>query len=265
MSRILSVVDHTNAKPKVSFFAEQFAAGRTTGQRVFDVAFGVAAPILCFFADPIVFRAGGFAIGGQAVLGRYQLFAYLVSAIAITVLVIWLLLEDHLEPYGSLIGGVFVGGALFSTIIGLIILPFSLLGLMFVIGLAGFTPFLTAFVYLRNGVKAFRRSRHTRVELKTAGALLAGSLAIGLPAVVSYQVERTVSRSVGELLSGDANQAEAAVARLRWLPFIPEDSLDSVALAYGREQDTKKKQILKKYYRDATGQDIEWRLRILND
>ena len=263
MSRILSEVDDLNAEPRPSFFSRQFAMESTSGQRIFDVFFGIAAPILCFFADPIVFKVG-FGIGGP-VLGRFQVFAYLFSAIAIAMLVIWLLLEEHLEGYSSLIGGVFVVGTLFSTMVGLIILPFSLLGLVFVIGFAGFTPFLTAFVYLRNGVKAFRRSKHTQVPLKTAGALLAVSISIGLPAVVSYQVDLMISQSVDAILNGDAVHAEAAVDRLRWLPVVPESSLDSVVFAYQREQDEKRKQTLKHYYYKATGRDIDWRLRIMDD
>lgn len=264
MSRILSEPDGFNPEPRPSFFSTQFSVDTTSGQRIFDVFFGIAAPILCFFADPIVFKVG-FAIGGQPVLGRYQVFAYLLSAIVIAVLVIWLLLEEHLEAYSSLIGGVFVAGALFSLLVGLIILPFSLLGLVFVIGLPGFTPFLTAFVYLRNGVKVFRRSKHTRVRLKTAGALLAVSISIGLPALVSYQLDLMVSQSVDVLLNGDALHAEAAVDRLRWLPVVPESSLDSLVFAYRREQDGERKQTLKRYYYEATGRDIDWRLRLMDD
>jgi hypothetical protein len=263
MSQILFDVNQPEAEARLSFFSRQFAADGTGGQRVFDIVFGITAPVLCFFADPIVFK-GGF-LGGKALFGSYQVFAYLVSALAIVALVGWLLLEDHLGPYSSLIGGVFLAGALFSTIIGLVILPYSLLGLLFVIGLAGFTPFLTAFVYFRNGVRALNRATGVRVELKAAGALLAVAIVIGLPAIISYEVEVTVLQSVDELLNGDAATAQAAVNRLRWLPFIPEDSLDSVLQAYQREQDSKKKEILKKYYRDVTGEDIEHRLWILND
>ena len=263
MSRILSEVEDLNAEPRPSFFSKQFAVETTSYQRTFDLFFGIAAPILCFFADPIVFK-GGFGVG-EVVLGRYQLFAYLISGIAMTLLVIWLLLEEQLEAYASLIGGVFVAGALFSTAVGLIILPFSLLGLLFIIGLAGFTPFLTAFVYLRNGVKALRRSSHRRASLKAAGALLAVSISIGLPAAVSYQVDLMVSQSVDALLNGDAVHAEAAINRLRWLPYVPDSALDSVVFAYRREQDGKRKQILKDYYYEATGRDIDFRLRVLDD
>lgn len=231
---------------------------------MFDIFFGIAAPVLCFVADPIVFSSQ-FGLGGEAVLGRYQLFAYLVSAIAMVALAIWLCFEDYLQPYSFVLGGVFVSSAIFSTIIGLIILPYSLLGVLFVIGLAGFTPFLTAFVYVRNAIRALRGPAQTTLGLKVAGALCAASIMIGLPAIISYQVEVTVSQSIDALLNGDVVHAEAAVNRLRWLPFIPEHSLDSVVLTYGREQDTKKKEILKKYYRDVTGQDVESRLLILND
>ena len=261
MRSLLSQAEQPESRP--SFLSRQFTATRTTKQMVFDIIFGIAAPVLCFLADPIVFK-GGFMIG-EPVLGRYQLFAYLFSAVAIAVLVIWLFLEQYLEPYSSLIGGVFMGGTLFSTVVGLMILPVSFFGLVLLIGVAGFTPFLTAFVYFRNAVKAFRRSRHTRVELKTAGALLAASIAIGVPAIISFQVELTVSQSVEQLLNGDALQAQAAADRLAWLPVVPDHSLQSVVLAYRREQDAKKKQVLKKYYHDVTGQDIDWRLRMLDD
>jgi hypothetical protein len=38
-----------------SFWKRQFAENSTEPQAVFDIAFGLIAPILCFYFDPVVF------------------------------------------------------------------------------------------------------------------------------------------------------------------------------------------------------------------
>jgi hypothetical protein len=149
--------------------------------------------------------------------------------------------------------------------IGVAILPYSLLGLVFIIGIAGFTPFLTVFVFLRNGIRAFRTEPSLDRGPAYAIALMAAIITIGLPALSSYQLSSIISRSVNDLLYGDANQSKAAAEQLRWVPLLPTTSSDEIVKAYGREQDAQKKEILKNFYQDATGEDIERRLMILND
>jgi len=266
MGRIFSIVDHAPPVDTEPFFARQFWPGRTRAQLVFDVVFGIAGPILCFIADPIVFKSGAISFTGAAILGRYQLFAYLLSAIAIGVLVAWFCLDRNLDSFRPVISGVFVAGAAFSTLIGVIILPFSLMGLLFIIGLAGFTPFLTAFVYLRNGFRAFPgRMNGGNRELRWPIAVVSGFVAISLATVVSYQVSSAISRSVQEVLQGDSDRAEAAAAQIKWIPFVPKESLDEIVRTYEQEPDNKKKAVLRNFYEDLTGQDIDQRLRILND
>jgi hypothetical protein len=264
MTRILSEIDNANAEFRPSFWKKQFAVGHTPGQRVFDVVFGIVAPLACFYADPVVFKSGKFFYVGHPMYAHYQLFAYLLSAIAIAVFLTWLCFENHFGAYCPLISGVFMAGAAFSLIIGIIILPYSLLGLMFVIGIAGFTPFLTAFVYLRNSIKAFRRSSHNDMAL-IAGAVLGVLIAIGLPALITYQVDKAISQAVDELLKGDGAYAQNTIDRVRWMPLVPEGSFEPIVVAYERASDPGKKEALKKYYRDSTGEDIELRLSVLSD
>jgi hypothetical protein len=132
---------------------------------------------------------------------------------------------------------------------------------MFVIGIAGFTPFLTAFVYLRNSIKAFRRSRHNEMAL-AAGVVLGVSIAMGLSALISYQVDKAISQSVDDLLQGDGAYAQNTIDQIRWLP---QGSFEPIVFAYERASDPQKKEALKKYYREATGEDIELRLSVLTD
>src|SRR5438034_6155151 len=107
------------------FFRRQFSPPTTRGQTVFDVLFGVVAPVMCFVFDPIVFRSGEF---DAALFPRYQAFAYLVSGIEILFLTIWLIWGRNFQPATLLAGGILMAGAVFSGLIGMLLLPFNLSG-----------------------------------------------------------------------------------------------------------------------------------------
>src|SRR5688500_17666560 len=126
----------------------QFDESPTGGQLKFDIAFGVVLPILCFLFDPFVFRDFD---GGAGAFEMYQSFTYALSALEMATLGVWLLARGRLGEWAAAAGGVMLAGALFCFAVGLMLLPFSLLGLLFIIGALGFTPFFTGFVYLRNG------------------------------------------------------------------------------------------------------------------
>jgi hypothetical protein len=101
----------------------------------------------------------------------------------------------------------------------------------------------------------------SRFLIATASCLLA----LALPILLSIQITNTVSASVDALLYGDTKQAEAAVNQLKWLPFIPQGDQRQIVLAYSRETNVEKKELLKKYYKELTGEDIDLRLQIMND
>lgn len=247
-----------NRSEKNGFWKRQFAPTPTNPQLTFDVAFGVIAPILCYFFDPVVFR-DDFHSGGGA-LSQYQLLAYLVSAIEIGTLVVWLVIGSHLRSWSPLIGGVLISGALFSAAIGFAILPLSLIGLLLFIGVFGFTPFFTALVYLRTGWRALGPG--VGAQRFVVGPLLRGAfIALALPALASLQVSRVVSTSFEAILSGDSKQAEVAANRLKWLPVISEQNLDRIVQAYLKESDEQKKAVLKRSYFEITRRDIEARVR----
>ncbi len=221
-------------------------------------------PILCFVADPGVLKGGIF---GPPLLGDYQFLVYAVSAIEIALLLAWLLLRRHLTPFSAPIGGALLAGGIFSTVIGVLLLPFSLLGLIYVIGIAGFTPLLTGFVYLRNGVRALRAQlRNSVFGLRLAIAAVAAVIVIGLPFLLNLQLSQAISTSVATFVNGDSVQSAVAGERLRSLsPFISAQNLDTLVTAYTQETNAGKKEQIKQIYRELTGADIEQRLAILND
>ena len=266
MANILSVVDDAAEAERPPFFSRQFAAERTTPQVNFDVVFGVVGPIACFIADPVIFKSGMIGLG-EPFLGRYQLFAYLTSAIAIAMLIAWLSLYEQVASISAFVSGILFAGSVFSTVVGILILPLTLIGSMFLIGIVGFTPFFTAFVYVRNGVRAFRCENTQGVirQMRYLAVIATVLITIAIPVAVDSQISSALSRAVDDLVTGDANQAKAAADKLSWFPWLPSASLDQIVAAYGRESDPKRKEILKTFYVRVTGEDIDQRLMILND
>lgn len=245
-----------------SFWRRQFSDNSTEPQAVFDIAFGLIAPILCFYFDPVVFKGG---VMGQPILQPYQLFAYGVTALEVSLFAVAMLFGSLLGTWSRLIGGALICGAVFSAVIGLAILPYSLMGLVIAIGALGFIPFVTAFVYLRVGWRALKNEAKTSAGSCVDAMLIGAILSLGIPALGSLYVSRAASHSIDEILHGNAQQAELAVVHLRRLPFIPQHDLEPLVQAYLIEKDPNRKEILKTSYRVLTGEDIEIRVAILND
>ncbi len=139
-------------KKPLSFTARQFQLEPTRRQQKFDWTFGVVLPLICVAADPIVFyNRLGFE---RAVLGEYKTFAYVLSAVSILSMAAWLLWGQRLGELRGYLAGLFLAASAVSFMVGLAILPWSLLGSLVLIGLLGFTPFFSSFVFLRNSVRA---------------------------------------------------------------------------------------------------------------
>ena len=257
----LNTTSESIAPERLSFWRRQFGEDRTDAQQVFDVVFGLIAPILCFYFDPIVFK-GPFV--QESTIQSYQLFAYGVTAVEVSVLAVWLLFGARLGGWSRPVGGFLISGAVFSAAIGVAILPLSIIGLILVIGILGFIPFITAFVYLRVGWRALKSEES--MPASWANALLIGAiLSLGIPALLSLYVSRTASRSVEMILHGSPEQAQVALARLRKLPIIPQQDLEPLLQGYMVEKDANRKEALKDSYRLLTGEDIDRRIAILND
>lgn len=246
-----------------AFMRRQFDGPPTPSQTKFDVAFGVVLPLACFVFDPFVFKGFG---GGGGMFAEYRLFTYALAAIEMAALGVWLVARGRLGEWAAAAGGVMLAGALFCCAAGVVLLPFSLLGLLFVVGVFGFTPFFTGFVYLRNGVRAVRLARNSlSFGVNFAGSLVVGAaLAFGVPALAGAGVSRFVNTSVEALLDGRELSGLEWVA-LRAASFFTDAESDRLALAYEKETDPARKRRLEVVYRELTGGDVRRRLFILRD
>ncbi len=165
------------------FWRRQFAADVTPAQRRFDITFGFVLPILCFVFDPIVFRE--WMSDRPGIFGHWQLYVYTVSALEMVALAAWLSKAVGRGRPPAALGGMLLAGGLFSLVVGVVMLPISLLGLILLLGVFGFTPFFTAVVYLRNGWRAANPGRAgDDMGWRDAAAFAFGIvLALGSPAL----------------------------------------------------------------------------------
>ena len=263
---------------KSAFLRRQFSPPTTRSQTVFDVLFGVIAPILCFIFDPIVFKSADF---GPPLFPDFQGFAYLTSGIEVLLLAVWLLWGRDRHPPTHLLGGMLAAGAVISGFIGLVLLPFSLMGLFLGVGIFGFVPFLTALVYLRNARSAFqltakpasgssspkRNEEATGLSsLKWIGATLVGFiLVVGPPASLAFAASIFVSRAMNAVLSADELQANQAINEIQYLQIFAPPDLNRIVNAYQQTNERSRKDELRRRYLKLTGDDLEEKLKVVVD
>ena len=247
------------------FFVRQFDLQHTKHQDRFDALFGVVLPVLCFEFDPAILKG---ELLGRPLAGEYQLMVYSVSAVQITTMVIWLTWRDRLKSFNGPIAGVLFLGGLFSTLIGILLLPFSIFGLIILIGAAGFTPLFTGFVYLRNSIRGFKSHERnhafgSRFSVGFASALIA----LSLPLFVAGKMSVTISDSISSIIQSDIANSKQDVSKLRMMPVIPDHERLRLVLAYAQETDPIKKDLFRRLYSELTGENIEnsQRRRVFRD
>lgn len=194
------------------FWKRQFAQEPTTKQRVYDWVFGVLLPIACVAADPIIFRTTWF--GGTSYLGTFRPFAYLLSAVSIMAMVAWLLWGYRLRGLAAPIAGLFFLGSAISLVVGLILFPLSMVGLIVVIGALGFTPFISSLIYLRNGVRAYHSAKRSMdPDFAWRAAMLGGIFSLIVPYAVNFEIYRMTER----LIFGRGEVVQREATKLSWI------------------------------------------------
>jgi hypothetical protein len=139
----------------------------TTGMQLsLDLMAGAFLPIGCLVFDPFIFRQPISRVVGFATIGSQ-----------ICVLCSWMFVAPLLGPGAfSFASGFLAFGTVVAMLIGLMLIPFSIIGTLILIGLLGLIPFATAKTYYRHSEKARvsgskgKRARPVRKELSEASA-----------------------------------------------------------------------------------------------
>lgn len=255
-------LQNSGNRPKTGFWKRQFEPQATVPQAVFDWIFGVALPAICFIFDPIVFKSGNW---GMPVFGAFKPFAYLLSFVSIMAMAAWLIWGERLKWLNGFLAGLFFTGAAVSLAVGVVLLPFSLIGLAFLIGILGFTPFLTVFIYLRNGCRALLSAKPL---LEKSVLVYAVGFGVIFSAVVPAVINLEIRNSLENIRRGDAQAVRDEAFKLKMT--APLLNTENIALIYREtwaetEEDAAKKQALAELYREITGDDVDQRSNMLND
>ncbi len=226
----------------------------------FSVLAGIIAPTVCFALERMLFSDIPDTLPGSQFIDFFPLFGYGIIGLEMLVLAVWLKFGDRLGTWNALVAGVLFVGALVAGGIGLWLLPLSLIGLLVLIGLLGFVPFLTAAVYCMNAVEAYRRAGAVTVGARLTSLVLAGAiLVIGVPGSVQTWALMAASSAVGKVIAGDP----MAVTKLPL--WCRHTAANGLIWSYASEEDPVRKQRLADAYKALTGGDVETALARLMD
>lgn len=239
----------------VSFWSRQFDSNPTTAQNLFDVVVGVLLPIFCLCLYPSVARS----FLGDA--GSYPCAAIAAMGLSMVSLVAWLLGRGA----SAFVVGVMLSSAILALAIGMIMLPLSLLGMLFtVIAILGFSPFITAFAFARNTVRAWRVARTRTSRSKTVGATLVASLVYaGLASGMHWYITTQSDRAITMLTSEDPETSQAGVRILKRFSWVTD--FKRIVRIYEQENDPERRQRLANSYRELADEEIDRRLDRSND
>ena len=254
-----SILTADKSEEKTGFWSRQVTLAKTPRKPIIEILFGILLPLLCFYFDPGIIRG---AISDP--LAHKEVLVYSLSALSMASLLLWLTLGDRNNKGTAVLGGIMLAGAICSFSIGVLILPITIIGLFLIIGVLGFIPFFTGWVYLRNALDAIRAGKTSRTTVSRVGiALLASLLAIGVPAAAQWKINSITDQSIVEIVSGTDQDLETAIRRIK--RFHLAIDTDKLVREYENEVAPERKERLSKAYKEITGEEIDYRLRILKD
>jgi hypothetical protein len=134
-------------------------------------------------------------------------------------------------------------------------LPFSVIGLVVLIGALGFVPFFTAAAYFANAVEAYRDARRVAGRPRLVASVLVGTiLVMGAPGAVQAGVSLTLRSAIREIQKGNP----AGMAKLRSFNWL--GASDRLVWAYAGDGDPVRRQRIADAYRALTGEDVRVKL-----
>jgi hypothetical protein len=159
----------------------------------FDFAFGILLPLLCIIADHI-YHFGIFTPDGllEGIFWKYNTYCY-------TEIIIGIVALGYFLFFGRLsivLAGALLASGVFSFCLGIVMLPFSLIGLLVGIGIFGFTPFASSFVFFRNARRCWsqllQHSPQKSPRSFAAAAFFIGAIILVVPAIPELSANSSI-------------------------------------------------------------------------
>lgn len=142
---------------------------------------GVIVPILMLAADPAIFRSAG--RGDAAFLFAFMPGCYCAILLGMSTLAYQL----WSKRCSAFVSGVLAAATLFATVLGLVMLPITALGTVFLgIGLLGLSPFFAAITIGPQARRAYQESAADRRPLRFWLGFL---LYVGICALAQWRID----------------------------------------------------------------------------
>ncbi len=230
----------------------------------FTVLFGIIGPLVCIFLDPIVFRFDladpplGFS---SPYLGDYQPFAYAAIALSCALLIVHLAGISFPPALHVAVAGGLLASAVFALALGVVLLPYSIVGIFILIGLLGFTPFFTSWMYARAGLAEFRGAQGVprRPLLALAGALTFFTIASGFHLAVHH----SLTQALDALNSPSAESRTTSITTIRRWDYL--FGHQRLIAAHRQSRSEAHRRALADAYQTLTNRDLEADLQRAND
>ncbi|MBM4041425.1 MAG: hypothetical protein FJ290_23225 [Planctomycetes bacterium] len=233
--------------------------GPSAGQVAFDLFFGLAMPVVLLAADPALFVAD---VADRAALPPYWAVpTYVVVGSLLTALLLWGITGMRSSLLGILLAGPFAAGALLFLVLGVRLLEFAVGHSDLLSGWVAFTPWFTAFVFVRHAVLACRAGAHRSVGLSALALVVSFSAIVGTLWGVAAARHRAALMLESQLLSDDPADLDHALTQIHSARQV---DMDNVAEAYTQmeENDPRRPRVKAAYVR-ITGAPIEAALQRL--
>ena len=241
---------------KRGFWKRQFNNDVTKRQIIFDLVFGFVLPVICIMFDPFIFKSSDLGIG-EGILNEYKIFAYIFIGLEILMLLTWLFTMKRLKISCSLFSGILLAGGICSFAIGIVLVPLSIFGIFVSpIGILGFSPLFTAFVFMRNAIRSMKAAnKFMKKKGLVFTIILTMAVVITISALANWTLSFAISQLYENTMSTDVVVRKDSVNKLKILKCFT-NSYDMVRL-HQDEDDMTRRKYIGKAYGEIFNEDIE--------
>lgn len=214
------------------------------GSAIFEWMFAIPLPIVCFLIGSDVF-------GSQIEL------VYVFVGTEMALFAWWGVFPSRRPAVAAFAAGALIPGACFASIVGLVLLPLSVVALFFGIGVLGLVPLGTAMAFGRVATRAYSYAE-PKLQTFVLVPMVFGAATALAPCVAAWATESClVDSALSRLQRNEPDAVAESIDELRWLPGI---AMHGFVDAYSETEDPSVRERLDTVYTALTHHSIETQL-----
>jgi hypothetical protein len=192
-----------------------------------DILFVAILPALCFVFDPLLFHG----IEGKPFFAEPLQIATYLSVLILALVFFASFLDISSRSSRLVIMGSLLAGGVLAFSFGVLLLPFTILGLVIVLGILGFIPFFT-------GARFWRRFNELKLkevlQPKDLMFVFMGVSIPFLPSLYVYKLGTSVhTQIISDLTDSDQNRIRSAMMQINKTIFCTEFCMLEVIENFG--------------------------------